>query len=294
MLAMVTPFTSDRSVDLDAAARLASHLVDHGHDGIVVAGTTGEAPTLNDDEHAQLVRAVVDAVGTRAAVVAGVGSNDTAHTLRLAASAAAAGAQGLLVVTPYYNKPPQAGILAHFRATADSTDLPVMLYDIPGRTGVKLAPDTLRRAAEHPRIVAVKDASGDLFAGAELLRDTDLLIYSGDDTLNLPWLALGATGIVSVVSHVAGQLFARLVQSAKSGDLRWAASVNTELLALISLMMTRTQGAIMAKAGLVLQGVLRQGTVRPPLIDPPPELVDELQRELKSLELLDQPEHGNA
>jgi 4-hydroxy-tetrahydrodipicolinate synthase len=293
MIAMVTPFTSDLAVDLEAAARLASFLVDQGHDGIVVAGTTGEAPTLDDDEHARLVRAVIEAVGARASVVAGVGTNDTAHTLRLAANAAVAGADGLLVVTPYYNKPPQAGILAHFRATADATDLPVMLYDIPGRTGVKLAPETLRRAAEHPRIVAVKDASGDLFAGAELMRDTDLLIYSGDDGLNVPWLALGASGIVSVVSHVAGRMFARLVRSAKSGDVAAAAAVNTDLLALISLMMTRTQGAIMAKAGLVLQGVLEHGAVRPPLIDPPPELVDELHQELKSLELMDQ-QHGNA
>jgi 4-hydroxy-tetrahydrodipicolinate synthase len=287
MTAMVTPFASDGALDVDAASRLATHLVERGNEGIVVAGTTGEAPTLTDDEHSRLVQAVVEAVGMQATILAGVGTNDTAHTVQLASAAAKAGAAGLLVVTPYYSKPPQAGILAHFLATADATDLPVMLYDIPGRTGVKLGPDTLRRAAEHPRIVAVKDAAGDLFAGAELLRDTDLHIYSGDDALNLPWLALGATGIVSVVSHLAPAMFAELVHAARAGDLRRSAELNTELLSLISVVMTRTQGAIMAKAGLVQQGVLRNGTVRPPLTDAPAGLIDDLRRELKSLLGLD-------
>jgi 4-hydroxy-tetrahydrodipicolinate synthase len=287
MCAMVTPFTADGAVDLDAAGRLAVHLVDHGHDGIVVAGTTGEAPTLTDREHADLVRAVASAVGERASVLAGVGTNDTAHTVQLARGAAAAGAAGLLVVTPYYSKPPQAGILAHFGTTAEATDLPVMLYDIPGRTGVKIAADTLRRAAEHPRIVAVKEASGLLFEGAELIRDTDLLVYSGDDALNLPWLSLGAAGIVSVVSQLAGRLFARLVAAARGGDLPAARAINTELLALVSVVMTRTQGAVMAKAGLVAQGVLAEGRVRAPLVDAAPDLVDDLRRELKTLGLLE-------
>jgi 4-hydroxy-tetrahydrodipicolinate synthase len=290
MCAMVTPFSSDGALDLDAAGRLAVHLVEHGHDGIVVAGTTGEAPTLTDREHADLVRAVVAAVGERASVLAGVGTNDTAHTVRLARAAAAAGAAGLLVVTPYYSKPPQAGILAHFGATADATDLPVMLYDIPGRTGVKIAADTLRRAAEHPRIVAVKEASGLLFEGAELIRDTDLLVYSGDDALNLPWLSLGAAGIVSVVSQLAGRLFARLVAAARGGDLPTARAINTELLALVGVVMTRTQGAVMAKAGLVAQGVLADGRVRAPLVDAAPDLVDDLRRELKTLGLLEDAE----
>jgi 4-hydroxy-tetrahydrodipicolinate synthase len=284
---MVTPFTADGALDLAAAARLASYLIDRGHDGVVVAGTTGEAPTLTDREHADLVRTVVDAVGDRAAVVAGVGTNDTAHTLQLARGAAEAGAAGLLLVTPYYSKPPQAGILAHFRATADATDLPVMLYDIPGRTGTKIAAETLRRAAEHPRIVAVKDASGALFEGAELIRDTDLSIYSGDDALNLPWLSLGAVGIVSVVSHLAGRLFADLVGAALAGDLATARSVNADLLSLITVTMTRTQGAIMAKAGLVEQGVLSQGRVRAPLVAASPDLVDDLRHELKALGLLE-------
>jgi 4-hydroxy-tetrahydrodipicolinate synthase len=284
---MVTPFTDDGALDLDAAAQLASYLVDQGHDGLVVAGTTGEAPTLTDREHADLVRTVVGAVGGRAAVVAGVGTSDTAHTLHLARGAADAGATGLLVVTPYYSKPPQAGILAHFRATADATDLPVMLYDIPGRTGTKIAGDTLRRAAEHPRVVAVKDASGALFEGAELIRDTDLAVYSGDDALNLPWLSLGAVGIVSVVSQLAVPLFADLVCAALAGDLSRARSVNASLLSLITVTMTRTQGAIMAKAGLVEQGVLAHGGVRAPLVAASPELVDDLRRELKALQLLD-------
>jgi 4-hydroxy-tetrahydrodipicolinate synthase len=284
---MVTPFTADGALDLDAAARLASYLIDHGHHGVVVAGTTGEAPTLTDREHAELVRAVVSAVGDRAAVLAGVGTNDTAHTLHLARGAAEAGATGLLVVTPYYSKPPQPGILAHFRATADATELPVMLYDIPGRTGTKIAADTLRRAAEHPRIVAVKDASGALFEGAELIRDTDLAIYSGDDALNLPWLSLGAVGIVSVVSHLAGRMFADLVGAALAGDLSTARSVNADLLALISVTMTRTQGAIMVKAGLVEQGILSDGGVRSPLVAASPDIVDDLRRELKALRLME-------
>jgi 4-hydroxy-tetrahydrodipicolinate synthase len=287
LTAMVTPFTPDGALDTAGAQRLATYLVDRGNDGLVLSGTTGESPTTTDDEAGRLLQAVVEAVGDRARVVAGVGTNDTQHSVGLARQAEKLGADGLLVVTPYYSKPPQAGILAHFGATADATDLPVMLYDIPGRTGVKIAADTLRRAAEHPRIVAVKEASGLLFEGAELIRDTDLLVYSGDDALNLPWLSLGAAGIVSVVSQLAGRRFARLVAAARGGDLPAARALNTELLALVSVVMTRTQGAVMAKAGLVAQGVLADGRVRAPLVDAAPDLVDDLRRELKTLGLLE-------
>ncbi len=286
MPAMVTPFRSDGAVDLVAVAALADHLVDTGHDGIVVAGTTGEAPTLSDDEHIELVREVVRTIGSRAKVVVGVGNNDTRHTVELAVRAASAGADGVLVVTPYYNKPPQAGVLAHFRTVADATELPVMLYDIPGRTGTKIAPDTLRRAAEHRNIVALKEASGALFAGAETIRDTDLVVYSGDDALNLPWLALGAVGIVSVVSHLAGRRFADLVTSAVKGDLEHARSVNAGLLALIDAVMNRTQGAIMVKAALALQGAIPNPRVRSPLVEATPEQTADVRQALLAADLL--------
>ncbi len=198
LTAMVTPFAPDGSVDLAAAAALASDLVDLGNDGLVVNGTTGESPTTSDAEKSDLVRAVLDAVGDRATVIAGVGTNDTAHTVELAHEAQKAGAHALLVVTPYYNKPPQAGLLAHFSTVADATDLPVMLYDIPGRSGVPIASDTLLRLAEHPRIVANKDAKGDLFAAQQVMSRCSLAYYSGDDALNLPLISVGAVGVVSV------------------------------------------------------------------------------------------------
>ncbi len=199
---MVTPFTEDGSVDLAGAQELAAHLVDRGrHDGLVVNGTTGESPTVSDAEQVELLRAVLDAVGDRAVVVAGAGTNDTAHSIEKAQAAERAGAHGLLVVTPYYNRPTQRGLLAHFGAVADATELPVMLYDIPPRSQVPIAVDTLVRLAEHPRIVAVKDAKGNLNDVSWTLARTDLAYYSGDDVLNLALLAVGAVGVVSVVGH---------------------------------------------------------------------------------------------
>jgi 4-hydroxy-tetrahydrodipicolinate synthase len=283
---MVTPFGDDGELDLDAAAALAADLVGDGHDGLVIAGTTGESPTLDDDEQERLIRTVADAVGRRACVVAGVGTFDTAHSLKLADRAKRAGADGLLVVTPYYSKPPQAGIAAHFAAVADATDLPVMLYDIPGRTGVKLSADTLARCAEHPRIVAVKEASGDLYAGSWLLRSTDLVLYSGDDALNLAWLALGAVGIVSVVGHVAGSRYAELIAAVDSGDLETARALDRSILPALAAIMTRTQGAIMAKAALQLQGRLPTRAVRAPLVPATDEQVEELRQDLQAANLL--------
>ncbi len=203
LTAMVTPFSPDGGLDLAAARTLATHLVDHGCDGLVLSGTTGESPTTTDEEKSLLIGAVVDAVGDRARIVAGVGTHDTRHTLHLAEQAAAAGAHGVLVVTPYYSKPPPAGLLAHFRAVADATDLPVMLYDIPARTGLRLGSDVLLALAEHPRVLAVKEATGDLFAGSVVRAASGLAYYSGDDALNLAWLTHGAVGVVSVVGHVA-------------------------------------------------------------------------------------------
>lgn len=269
--AMVTPFTADGVLDLDAAQRLAAHLVDRGHDGLVLSGTTGESPTTSNREKSQLIAAVVEAVGDRARIVAGVGTYDTAHSLELSRQAAAAGAHGLLVVSPYYSKPPQAGILAHLVAVADSGDLPVMLYDIPGRCGVKLAEDTIARAAEHRHIVALKDASGDLAAGARTMARTDLAYYSGDDHLNLPWLALGAVGIVSVVAQVAGPQFRALVDAMARSDLMAARRAQQDVLPLVDAMMNHTQGAIMAKAALSWQGILPSPAVRAPLIEASPE-----------------------
>ncbi|MEV1200996.1 4-hydroxy-tetrahydrodipicolinate synthase [Microbispora rosea] len=267
LTAMVTPFTSDGAVDYEGVQRLAAYLVDEQrNDGLIVSGTTGESPTTSDEEKDRILRAVVEAVGDRATVVAGAGTNDTRHSVELAEAAERAGAHGLLVVTPYYNKPPQEGLLRHFTAVADATGLPVMLYDIPGRAGVPIAIETLFRLAEHPRIAAVKDAKGDLFAGSQVMASTDLVFYSGDDLLNLPWLSVGAAGYVSVVGHVVGAELASMVDSYRSGDVENALAVHRQLLPVVSAIMTRTQGAIMVKAALKLVGQ-DAGYVRPPLVD---------------------------
>ena len=221
LTAMITPMTADGAVDYDGAARLATYLVDEmRNDGLVISGTTGESPTTTDAEKERLLRAVIEAVGDRAAVVAGVGTNDTAHTCELARQAERAGASGLLLVTPYYNKPPQSGLVAHFTKAADATGLPVILYDIPGRTATAIATETLLQLAEHPRIVAVKDAKGDLGAGSLVMLATDLVFYCGDDMLNLPWLSVGAAGFVSVVGHVAGDRLHEMIEAYRAGRRR--------------------------------------------------------------------------
>ncbi len=287
LTAMVTPFDDAGALDLETAAHLASHLVDHGHDGLVISGTTGESPTVDPDEQRDLLRTVVEAVGGRATIVAGAGTNDTAHSLRLARNAAAAGADGLLVVTPYYSKPAQDGILAHFRSVADATDLPVMVYDIPGRTGVKLSADTLARAAEHARIVAVKEASGDLYAGSWLLRSTDLALYSGDDTLNLAWLALGAVGMVSVVGHVAGHRFSEMVAAVDKGDLEYAREIDRSVMPATEAIMGRAPGLVMVKAALEILGHLPNRHVRAPHLPATVDQVAALRRDLVTAELVE-------
>lgn len=279
LTAMVTPFAEDGSIDLAGAQELAAHLVDRqAHDGLVVLGTTGEAPTLGDGEQSAVLEAVLDAVGDRATVVAGVGTNDTAHTIENARRAERLGAHGLLVVTPYYNKPPQAGLLRHFTSVADATDLPVMLYDIPPRSVVPIEVDTLARLAEHPRIVAVKDAKGDLGAVMRTLARTDLAYYCGEDVLNLPLLAVGAVGVVSVVGHLAGPRLAELITAVESGDLVKARAVNESLLPLYTGVF-RTQGVILTKAALHELG-LPAGPVRPPLVDATPEQLAQLRADL--------------
>jgi 4-hydroxy-tetrahydrodipicolinate synthase len=279
LTAMVTPFADDGSIDLAGAQELAAHLVDRqAHDGLVVLGTTGEAPTLSDGEQSAVLEAVIDAVGDRATVVAGVGTNDTAHTIENARRAERLGAHGLLVVTPYYNKPPQAGLLRHFTAVADATDLPVMLYDIPPRSVVPIEVETLVRAAEHPRIVAVKDAKSDFGALAWTLARTDLAYYCGEDMVNLPMLALGAVGVVSVVGHLVGPRLAELIAAVESGDLAKAREVNESLLPVYTGVF-RTQGVITVKAALRELG-LPAGPVRPPLVDATPEQIAQLRTDL--------------
>jgi len=253
LTAMVSPFDSGGKLDLDAAQRLAAHLVDLGNDGLVVNGTTGESPTTSDTEKTELVRAVVDAVGDRATVVAAAGTYDTQHSVHLAREAEQAGAHGLLVVTPYYSRPPQAGLLAHFTAVADASGLPVMLYDIPPRSIVPIEVDTLRRLAEHPRIRAVKDAKGDLFAGSEVIASTDLAYYCGDDALNLPWLAVGAVGFVSVIGHVVAGRLRRMLDTYENGDVTTARTVHRGLLPVLRAH-GRVGGVIFAKAAMRLRG----------------------------------------
>jgi 4-hydroxy-tetrahydrodipicolinate synthase len=284
---MVTPFTDSGALDLDSAVALATHLVDHGHDGLVISGTTGESPTTDPAEQRDLLEAVIGAVGDRASVVAGAGTNDTAHSLRLAEAASAAGAAGLLAVTPYYSKPTQDGILAHFRAIADVSAAPVMMYDIPGRTAVKLSAETLARAAEHPRIVAVKEASGDLYAGSWLLRRTDLAIYSGDDALNLAWLAVGAVGVVSVIGHLVGDQLADMIAAIDAGDLESARKIDQSLLPVTEAIMTRAPGAVMAKAALELLGLLPGRMVRAPHLPATDEQIAQLRRDLVGAHLLE-------
>jgi 4-hydroxy-tetrahydrodipicolinate synthase len=266
LTAMVTPFHPDGSLDVEGAARLATYLVDEqGNDGLVISGTTGESPTTSDAEKETLLRAVVEAVGDRARVVAGVGTFDTQHTIELARTAEKVGAHGVLAVTPYYNKPPQSGLLAHFTAVAEATGLPVMLYDIPHRTGTAIATDTLVRLAEHRRIVAVKDAKGDLTATSWVASRCELAFYSGDDALTLPELAVGGVGVVGTSTHLTGVRTKQLIQAFEAGDLAGALALHRELLPLFTGVF-RTQGVILVKAALNLIG-LPAGPVRSPMVD---------------------------
>ena len=279
LTAMITPFTAQGEQDIDGAQTLASYLVDQlGHDGLVVNGTTGESATKTDAEDKDLVRAVVEAVGDRARVVAGVGTNDTAHSIESAKSAAQMGAHGLMAVAPYYNRPPQSGLIAHFHAIADATDLPLLTYDIPKRTGVAIETETLVRIAEHPRIVANKDAKGDLDATQWAMARTDIGWYCGDDILNLPMLVLGASGMISVVGHVVGDRLKAMASALWSGDVTAAREINAALLPVYTGMF-RTQGVILTKAALRLQG-LPAGPVRLPLVDATPEQEAQLRIDL--------------
>ncbi|WP_343603191.1 4-hydroxy-tetrahydrodipicolinate synthase [Mycobacterium sp.] len=284
LTALATPFAPDGSLDLAAAARLATHVIDAGCDGVLVSGTTGEAPTTTDAEKLALLRAVLEAVGDRARVVAGAGSYDTAHSVRLAKACAAEGAHGLLVVTPYYSRPPQAGLIAHFTAVADATPLPVLLYDIPPRSVVPIEPGTLRALALHPNIVGVKDAKGDLPMGGQLIAETGLVYYSGDDALNLPWLAMGAVGVISVWGHLAAGQLREMLSAFAAGDVAMARKINVTL-APLGAAQTRLGGVTMVKAGLRLQGI-EVGDPRLPQLPATPEQVDALAADMRAASVL--------
>lgn len=283
--AMVTPFTVAGELDLDAAAKLASYLVDEQrNDALVINGTTGESPATSDGEKAELIAAVVDAVGDRAQVIAGVGTFDTIHTIQLADSATRAGAHGLLVVVPYYSKPPQAGILAHFRAVADSAELPILIYDIPGRSAVAAQSETLIALAEHDNIVGVKDAKGDLAASARVLAETNLAYYSGDDAMTLPLLAVGAVGVVGTSTHFSGAATKQLIEAFERGDTAEALRLHRQLLPIYTGIF-RTQGVILVKAGLALQG-RSAGPVRLPMVDATDHEIGHLRQDLSAAKLL--------
>lgn len=284
LTAMVTPFKPDGTLDTVTAARLATRLVDSGCDGLVLSGTTGESPTTTDDEKLRLLRTVLDAVGDRARVIAGAGTYDTAHSVHLARVCAAEGAHGLLVVTPYYSRPPQSGLVAHFTAVADATDLPVVLYDIPPRSAVPIEWATVRTLADHPNIVAVKDAKGDLLGGAQIIAETGLAYYSGDDALNLPWLAMGAVGFVSVWGHVAAGQLRDMLTAFTSGDIATARKISITL-GPLDAAQSRLGGVTLSKAGLRLQG-FDAGEPRLPQMPATPEQLDQLAVDLRAATVL--------
>lgn len=284
LTAMVTPFGPDGSLDLVAAKKIAAHLIDSGCDGLVLSGTTGESPTTTDDEKIALLGAVLEAVGDRARVIAGAGTYDTAHSVHLAKACEAEGAHGLLVVTPYYSRPPQSGLVAHFSAVADATALPVVLYDIPPRSIVPIDWDTIRTLAQHPNIVAIKDAKSDLHGGAMIMAETGIAYYSGDDALNLPWLAMGATGFISVWGHVAASQLRNMMSAFMSGDVATARKCHVTLGALNDAQV-RLGGVTMAKAGIRLKGI-DAGEPRLPQMSATPEQVEALAADMRAAGVL--------
>jgi len=278
-VAMVTPFTAEDELNAEVARELAARLVDGGCDALILNGTTGESPTTTVDEKLALIHAVKEEVGDQATIVAGAGTNNTRSSIDLAKRSADAGADALLIVTPYYSKPSQAGLIKHFTAVADATDLPVILYDIPGRSGIPIHADTIRALAAHPHIKGMKEAKGDLASAASLIPDTGLEYYSGDDALNLPWLAVGATGFISVVGHIAPQLLRELKTSFEAGDLARAREINATLAPLYA-EQAKLGGVSLSKAALQLQGV-EVGEPRLPQVAARPEQVEELRLELE-------------
>lgn len=278
---MATPMRQDGAVDFEMAGRLAQYLVDHGSDGVVVSGTTGESPTLTVEEKVELVRAVVAAVGDRAHVIAGTGSYDTEASVELTRRVSSAGAHGVMAVVPYYNKPPQEGLYRHFRAIAEATDLPVMLYNVPSRTSRNLEAATVIRLAQVPNIVAIKEAAGDMEQVTEIARGTDgaLAIYSGEDSLTLPMLALGAVGVVSVASHVVGPDIKAMIQAFHAGEVAKARELHNRLLPVFRAMFITTN-PIPVKWAMSLLG-FDLGPFRLPLVPPTPEEQARIQEALR-------------
>ena len=279
LTAMVTPFNKDGSIDWDGVAKLAEHLVKNGHDGIAVNGTTGEAPTTKSSEKLEIIRVVKSVVGPKITVLSGAGDNETAYTVEQAKRSQEAGADGLLVVVPYYNKPPQAGVEAHFRAVAAATDLPIMMYDIPGRTGIEIENDTICRLYDSvENIVALKDAKGNSASTSWVIKRCGIPVYSGDDILNLPLLSVGAVGFVSVCGHTVGLQLKEMLDSWFAGNPARALEIHQQLLPVFTGTF-RTQGAILTKAAMNLMG-LPGGTTRLPLVDATPEQVEQLRKDL--------------
>ncbi|MEY4279906.1 MAG: hypothetical protein RL313_169 [Actinomycetota bacterium] len=278
LTAMVTPFKDNGEIDWAGIETLADHLVKTGHDGIAVNGTTGEAPTTKSSEKIEIIKVVKKVVGSKIKILSGAGDNETDYSVNQAKRVAEAGADGLLVVTPYYNKPPQAGIEAHFRAVADATDLPMMLYDIPGRTGVEIESDTIVRLFDHPRIVALKDAKGNVAATSWVIKRCGIPVYSGDDILNLPLLSVGAVGFVSVCGHTVGSDLKAMLNAWFAGDSQKALEIHQKLLPVFTGTF-RTQGAILTKAALNMMG-LPGGTTRLPLVDATPAQIKQLREDL--------------
>jgi 4-hydroxy-tetrahydrodipicolinate synthase len=276
--AMITPFAKDGSIDWDGVATLATHLADHGHDAIAVNGTTGEAPTTKSSEKLEIIKVVKSAVGSRVKVLSGAGDNETSYTVEQAKRSAEAGADGLLIVTPYYNKPPQTGIEAHFKAVASATDLPIMMYDIPGRTGVEIESDTIVRLFDVPNIVALKDAKGNLAATSDVIARCGIPVYSGDDILNLPFLSIGAVGFVSVCGHTVGSELKEMLDAWFAGDTARALEIHQKLIPVFKGTF-KTQGAILTKAAMNLMG-LPGGTTRLPLVDATPAQIATLREDL--------------
>ncbi len=277
--AMVTPFDKDGAIDWDGVAKLAQHLVDTGHDGIAVNGTTGEAPTTKSSEKLEIIRVVKSVVGSKIQVLSGAGDNETAYTVEQAKRSQDAGADGLLVVVPYYNKPPQAGIEAHFRAVAAATDLPIMMYDIPGRTGVEIESDTIVKLFDSvDNIVALKDAKGKLDVTSWVIKRCGIPVYSGDDILNLPFLSIGGVGFVSVCGHTVGAQLKAMLDAWFAGDQAKALEIHQKLLPVFTGTF-RTQGAILTKAAMNIMG-LPGGTTRLPLVDATPEQIAQLRKDL--------------
>ena len=287
LTAMVTPFSEDGSVNYAVAEELAAHLVSQGSDGLVVCGTTGESPTLSWEEEYQLFQVVQKAVGGKAKVIAGTGSNSTSEAIAATQKAAKLGLDGSLQVVPYYNKPPQSGLYEHFRAIASACpQLPIMLYNIPGRTGRNLQPETVVKLAEIDNIVAIKEASGNLEQACAIRRLTSssFAIYSGDDLLTLPLLAVGGTGVVSVASHLVGSQIQQMIQAFETGNPTVAREINLKLFPLFKVLFCTTN-PIPIKAALKLQG-WKVGGLRPPLCNLSPDLEEKLEAVLKDLDLI--------